>query len=145
MSSYYKTYLTTKEREFVDKITDIALEKLFLTDREFITLKEIEGAFNETFSTYTSDDQIYEIFDECATAVLTRSGGFVYNFIHHREKGTKEELRERIKNSIAFELKRYLSYYEKNSSTTEKAIRKYVDSRKYDGLVTRVPELEGLF
>ena len=140
-----KAYLTTKEREFVDKILDIALEKLFSPNQEFINRKEIERAFNETFSAYSSNDEVYELFDELAANLLIKSGGIVYSYMHHRERGTKEQLRERMTNALAFEIKRYLSYYERNSSTADRAIRKYIDSRKYDGLITRLPELEGLF
>lgn len=148
--SYYNSYLTNKERIFIDKITDISLQKL-KTLSKCITLKEIENAFNETFfPDYNSNDYIYELFDECATNALTKTGGVIYNQLYFREAGTDEEIKQRIKNSIAYDLKRWFTYYENgklntNQSKSEKLIKTYVDSRRFQNITTRLPELKGMF
>ena len=149
MSGYYNTYLTSNERQFIDKVADIAIKKLRLSPPKYITLREIETAFNETFSTYNSNDHIYEIFDECTTYVLTTQGGVIYNQMNFREAGTDEEIRQKINNALAYELKRWFTNYNKvklpNQSNSEKAIQQYIDSRKYQDLTDKLPELKGIF
>ena len=149
MSGYYNTYLTSNERQFIDKVADIAIKKLRLSPPKYITLRETETAFNETFSTYNSNDHIYEIFDECTAYVLAKQGGVIYNQIYFREGGTDEEVRQKINNALAYELRRWFTNYETvklpNQSNTEKAIQQYIDSRKYQDLTNKLPELKGIF
>jgi len=149
MSDYYNTYLTSNERRFIDKVADIAIKKLRLSPPKYITLREAETAFNETFSTYNSNDHIYEIFDECQSHVLAQQGGVIYNQMHFREGGTDEEIRQKINNALAYELKRWFTNYNTvklpNQSNSEKAIQQYIDSRKYQDLTNKLPELKGIF
>ena len=149
--SIYNSYLTTNERRFIDKVADIAIQKLRWSPPKYITLREAETAFNETFSAYNSNDYIYEIFDECQSYVLAQQGGVIYNQMHFREGGTDEEIRQRINNALAYELKRWFNYYENrgnlsaNQSKSEKAIQHYVDNRKFQKITNRLPELKGMF
>ena len=149
MSDYYNTYLTSNEKRFIDKVADIAIKKLRLFPPKYITIKEAETAFNETFSAYNSNDHIYEIFDECQSHVLAQQGGVIYNQIYFREGGTDEEIRQKINNALAYELKRWFTNYNTvklpNQSASEKAVQQYIDSRKYQDLTDKLPELKGIF
>ena len=149
--------LIQPETNYIQSIVNIALHRLSQSPRMYISLLDIELAFNDSFPDLQGEMQqvVSKFVEQLTRHVLTKKQSTIYSYMYgwHPFPETPEQVRD-LKNKLIDELtqlfNQQINYYTNLTNIpsyqhVDQLIKKYVDNRKLHDLESKLPELKGIF